>query len=288
MRVVLTGGSGFLGSHAIPLLVAQGHSVAALARSDSAADRVRQLGAEPVVGDLDDAASVSRGFEEARAGALVNIASLGFGHAPVIVGAAEGAGIRRAIFVSTTAIATKLNAQSKTVRLAAEATIHASGLDWTILRPTMIYGTPADRNMARLLRLLRRSPVVPVPGRGDTLQQPVHVADAAAAVVAALGSDVTIKRTYDIAGPEPLTFRQIIETAAAAVDRTPRIVRLPLGIAIAATRQYEKRVARPRLRAEQLERLAEDKAFDISPARLDLGYTPRSFAQGMAEEARLL
>src|SRR5439155_25711459 len=126
--------------------------------------RVRALGAAPVGGDLDDPDSVDAVFAASQAEALVNLASLGFGHAPTIVAAAEEAGLRRAVFVSTTAIFTTLEARSKAVRQAAEDTVTASSLHWTIVRPTMIYGGPDDRNMARLLQLLRRFPVVPLPG----------------------------------------------------------------------------------------------------------------------------
>ena len=127
--------------------------------------------------------------------ALVNLASLGFGHAPGIVGAAVRAGLDRAVFVSTTAVTTTLPARSKAVRLAAEDEIRGSGLSWTILRPTMIYGAAGDRNLSRLLALLarlRRAPLptacrcLPVPGGGRQLQQPVHVADLAGAVLTAV------------------------------------------------------------------------------------------------------
>ena len=97
---------------------------------------------------------------------LLNVASIGFGSAHSILDACHIAGLQRAIFVSTTAIFTKLNARSKSVRIAAEAAIERSGLQTTILRPTMIYGTPADRNMIRLVRWLDRCPILPVFGKG--------------------------------------------------------------------------------------------------------------------------
>ncbi len=106
------------------------------------------------------------------ADALVNIASLGFGHAGSVIQATKEAGIRRAIFISTTAIYTQLDAKSKSIRLAAEQAIQTSGLEYTILRPTMIYGSRRDRNMWRLIRFLRVSPVAPVFGDGNYLQQP--------------------------------------------------------------------------------------------------------------------
>lgn len=108
-------------------------------------------------GSLDEAFAVG-------ADCLVNIASLDFGHAESIVAAAEEAGLARDVFVSTTAVTTRLPASSKVVRLAAEETVRSSELRWTILRPTMIDELPGDRNLSRLLRLLRRTPIVPLPG----------------------------------------------------------------------------------------------------------------------------
>lgn len=287
-KVHITGGSGFLGRHVIPLLIARGHTVSALARSESAAESLSGLGATPVVGDLDDPVSIDQAFADSGADALVNLASLGFGHAPTIVAAAEDAGIKRAVFVSTTAIFTNLNAGSKEMRQGAEAVIEASALGWTIIRPTMIYGTPRDRNMVRLLRLLRRTPFVPVPGGGNRLQQPVHVEDLAQAVVAVLDAPLSTGQAYDVAGPEALTFTQLIDQAGNAVGRHTRPVPVPLGPAVAAVRLYERMAPRPRLTAEQLERLAEDKVFDISAARRDLAFEPRPFAEGIRQEAAML
>jgi len=287
-RVLVTGGSGFLGGHVVPLLVSRGDDVVALARRARAADRLEEMGAGPVYGDLDDPLTVDQAFADSGATALVNLASLGFGHGPTIVAAAEEAGIQRAVFISTTAIFTTLNARSKEMRRGAEAVIEASSLDWTIIRPTMIYGTPTDRNMARLLRLLRRTPFVLVPGGGHRLQQPVHVGDLAQAVVAALDAPAAIGHAYDVAGPEPLTLRQLIDQAAQALERTARPVPVPLGPVVAAARLYERVAPRPRLKAEQLERLAEDKAFDISAARQDLAFEPRPFAEGIGQEAAML
>lgn len=288
MRVHVTGGSGFLGGSVIPRLVAAGHEPSALARTETAAQRIRALGATPIPGDLDDPASVDGAFADSGAETLVNLASLGFGHAPTIVAAAEEAGLKRAVFISTTSIFTRLATASKPVRVAAEDTVRASGLDWTIIRPTMIYGRPGDRNMARLLRGLRRLPILPLPGGGVGLQQPVHVDDLAAAIVNALDRPVTARQAYDVAGPEPLTLRTIIEEAGRAVGRRPKLMPVPLAPVVGLVRLYEAVAPSPRLKAEQLARLAEDKAVEIGPARADLGFDPRSFAEGIRAEAALL
>ena len=170
-------------------------------RSSAAAQRVATLGATPVSGDLDDAPSLERAFKDVQV--LVNLASLGFGHAPAIVNACLAADVERAGFVSTTSVFTKTKAASRPVRLAAEETIKVSALKWTIVRPTMIYGAAEDRNMARLLHLIARYPVVVLPGGGSRLQQPVHVADLASAIVTAFLDGRSVGKCYNIAGPEP-------------------------------------------------------------------------------------
>jgi len=286
--VHVTGGSGFLGGFVIPLLVERGYDVSALARSASAADRVAQLGATPISGDLDDASSLEAAFEKSDADLLVNLASLGFGQAPAIIQAAEATGLRRGVFVSSTAIFTTLDVPSKARRTAGEHVVTASHIDWTVVRPTMIYGAPGDRNLSRLLTILPKVPALPVPGGGRRLQQPVHVADLAVAIGNALERPATIRRSYNLAGPEAITFRELLEQAGDAVGHRPRLVPVPLGATIAAAGWYERIAPRPKIKAEQLERLSEDKAFDITDARRDLDFAPRSFAVGIAEEAALL
>jgi uncharacterized protein YbjT (DUF2867 family) len=288
MRLLVTGGSGFLGAYVLDEARRRGHEVVALARSDTATAAVARHGAEPLSGDFDDPAGLPDVFSAARCSALLNIASLGFGHAPAIVAAARAAGVDRAVFISTTAVTTRLPARSRSVRLMAEEQIRESGLKWTILRPTMIYGAPGDRNLSRLLMLLPRVPVLPLPGGGRHLQQPVHVADAADAALSAVERSESAGSTYDIAGPDPLTFAELLRIAARTVGSQTRFVPVPLRPLVAAARGYELLAARPRIRAEQLQRLAEDKAFSIEDAARDLGYAPRSFAEGIVAEARTL
>ena len=281
MRILVTGGSGFLGRRAVRCAVDAGHEVIGVARSEAAAATLRALGARPVAGDLDDPPGLTAAFTAAEADVLLNIASLGFGHIHAILAAAGAASLRRAVFVSTTGIFTALNPPSKAVRIAAERAIEASGLDWTIIRPTMIYGGPDDRNMARLLALVRRTPVLPLPG-GGRLHQPVHVDDLAATLVRALVTDAAIGRAYDVAGPAALPLRDVVAAAGSAVGRSMRCVPVPVRPVLALAGRYERHARRPRLKAEQFARLAEDKAFDITSARRDLDHRPRPFDAGIA------
>jgi uncharacterized protein YbjT (DUF2867 family) len=294
MRLLVTGGSGFLGGYVLAEAARRGHSCVALARSPTAARTLAASGATPLTGDLDDGAALTAVFAGAGCDALVNLASLGFGHAPDIVRAAVCARLDRTVFVSTTAVATTLAAPSKTVRLAAEEEIRRSRLSWTILRPTMIYGAAGDRNLSRLLALLARvrggpvPPMLPVPGGGRRLQQPVHVADVASAVLAAVERPETAGLRYDVAGPSPLAFAELLRASADAVGCRIHLVPVPMAPVVGLTRGYERISRRPRIRVEQWQRLAEDKAFQIEAAARDLDYAPRSFADGISAEAAAL
>ena len=161
LSLLVTGATGFTGRRAVRELLGRGHRVAAFVRASS--DRATlPPEVEVVAGDLDRPATLEAALRGRDA--LVNVASLGFGHAPGIVAAARAAGIGRAVFVGTTAVRTTLPAASKAVRLAAEQAVLGGGIGATLLRPTMIYGAPGDRNLERLLRFVRRCPIIPVPG----------------------------------------------------------------------------------------------------------------------------
>jgi nucleoside-diphosphate-sugar epimerase len=284
--LLVTGATGFTGEHVVRKLVAAGYRPICLVRSSSNITVLKNYGLPLRYGDLNDLESLVRAFKGVKV--LINIASLGFGHAPNILEACRVNGVERAIFISTTAIFTTLEAKTKAIRLDAERRIQESGMHWTIIRPTMIYGTERDRNMARLLRYLRRFPVIPVFGSGEHLQQPVHVEDLAGAIVAAVDRPVTYGKAYNVSGKEPITYNELLDLAAQALGRRVVKIRVPLNFAVQVLRFYEKVSRKPLLKAEQVLRLNEDKAFSHEDAARDLGFSPRSFEEGIRDEVELL
>jgi len=270
-RILLVGATGFLGS-AVASRLAERQAIA-LVRPSS--DRsVLPTGMPVHVGDL------AAPLPLARIETLVFCASMGFGHIPALIPQLEQAGVRRAIFISTTAIFTSLPSTSRVVRLAAEAAVQASALDWTILRPTMIYGSARDRNISRLLRYLSRCPVFPL--SSNALWQPIYVDDLADAIVSTLDTPSTSKRAYNVAGAEPLSFAELLQIAARTVGRRVLLLPVPIHIAVLAARLT--RVVTP----EQIRRLAEDKAVSIAEAVRDFNFAPRGFAAGVQLEAASL
>ena len=282
MKVFVTGATGFTGSRVVSLLLLSGYQVRCLYRPTSDRSPLPQPEIEWTPGDLSDTQALTASMQGTDA--LVNIASLGFGHAESIVSAAIKAGIKRGVFISTTAIFTQLSAKSKKVRAAAERTIENSGLNYTILRPTMIYGSPRDRNMWRLIRFMRTSPIVPVLGDGDSLQQPVYVDDVAQAVINSLSTDETICKNYNISGKHPLTYNEVIDTIARQMKKRIEKIHMPSRPVVSLLRLFERmRIPFP-IKAEQVLRLNEDKAFSYTEAQRDLDYDPLSFEDGIKLE----
>lgn len=285
--IAVTGATGFTGAATIPRLRARYPSAAirALVRPTSTRTVLEAHEVGSIEGDLRDAAALDTLLRGADT--LVNIASLGFDWVdPLMDAVARADRLSRGVFVSTTAILTSLPVRSKPRREHGERRVRASGLDWTILRPTMIYGTPADRNIIRLIRLVDRSPVIPVIAQA-ALQQPVHVDDVASAIVAALGTPDSIGREFAVSGAAPITFRQLVEETAAALGKRRLVVPVPLAPVRLAVRVYTRLAGDARLSVEQVDRVGEDKAFAWEEARQAFGYAPRSFAEGVRQEIKL-
>ncbi len=282
MRALVTGATGFTGGYVVARIEGQCRHLRCFVRCSSDLSVLSAHDVELVYGDLGDICSLRRAL--AGMDTLVNIASLGFGHAPNIVDAARNVGIERAVFISTTGIFTTLDAKSKAVRLEAERLIRESDLAYTILRPTMIYGSRRDRNMARLINYIRRYPVIPIFGSGEYLQQPVYVGDVADAVASALYSPKAISKAYNIAGANPLTYNEVIETVCRALGRHVWRVHIPVGPAAWLVGLQERLLPQPILKVEQILRLNEHKAFSYEEAVQDLDYHPLSFEEGLRLE----
>ena len=284
MRVLLTGATGLLGGELLKLLLAEGHEARCLLRAGSPnASRLDAERAEIFRGDAADEEDLHRALQ--GTGALLHVA--GIEYAQPVVEAARRAGVGRVVVVGSTSVHSSYEFRAGP-KLRMERVVRGSGLDWTIVRPSMIYGSERDKNVQRLLRFLGRSPVFPMFGPGTNLWQPVYHEDCARGVYEALVRPSAVGRSYDLPGGESLTYLDLVKTAAGALGKKPRIVRVPLEPVRLLLGAAEKlRLPLP-VGSEQVLRLREDKAYPYEEARRELGYAPRPFREGVAlEVARL-
>ena len=144
---------------------------------------------------------------------------------------------------------------------------HQRHIDCTIFRPTLIYGTGADRSLAPIARFARRWHVLPIPVGASGLRQPVHAADLAKACIAAIEQPVTFGKIYALGGGERLPFTAMLWRLRAAL---PGFV-LPLPLPLFALR------LRANIGAAALARLREPLIADNTAAASDFGYAPAAF-----------
>ncbi len=282
MKVLVSGGTGLLGQDLLRLLRETGeHEVRCLVRRTSPVERLGGL--ELAYGDAGDAGSMARALRGMDA--FVHVA--GIRYTPEVLEAMRRARVERLVIVSSTSAHSRFEFRSA-LRLVNEALLVGSGLRWTVVRPSMIYGSELDHNMHKLLRFLDCSPVFPLFGSGENLWQPVYYEDLARGLYAALTKPGTDSQIYDLPGPRPLTYLDLVRTAADALDKKVRIVRIPAE-PVRRTLVLAERMGLPLpVSSEQVLRLREDKAYSYEKAREELGYAPRAFKEGIALEVRRL
>lgn len=195
--------------------------------------------------------------------------------------------VRRVVAVSSTSRFTKEQSSDPTEQLAAKRLVEgetrlqqwaqANGVDWIVLRPTMIYGFGRDKNLAEIARFIRRFGLFPLFGQANGLRQPIHVMDLAKACMAALETAEVANRAYNLSGAEILPYRDMVSRVFVALGRPPRMFPVPLAffrMAVALLRVL------PRYRswtAAMAERMNRDLIFDHSEAAKDLAFEPRAF-----------
>ena len=275
-QVHVIGASGRTGAGLCRALLGRGGAVVPIVR-DPERWAARGIGLVPRRADIEDEAAL-RG---ALADAALVVSCAHARHAGAVLRAAP-AGARFVLLGSTRRFTRWPDAHAAGV-IMGEAAFLAAGRPGVMLHPTMIYGAQGEDNVRRLAALLRRLPLVPLPGGGRALVQPIHQDDVTRAIVAAADRGWDPPATVILAGPAPLPYAGFVRAVARAAGlRPPRIVPVP-GRALVALAPLSRLVpGLPIVRRAEVRRLLEDKAFDIAPMRARLGIEPVPLVEGLA------
>lgn len=247
MKIGIIGGTGFVGSYLIDRLSADGQALRVLTRPGSEHKLPEISGIEAVPGDVSDEAALQSCFDGCDAaiyligilreepGRGITFDALQRRGAERAIAVAEAAGVKRFLLMSANGIDAGATPY-QTTKLAAEEALKASGLDWTIFRPSVIFGPPRGRmEFCTQLKVELIDSPVPAPlfytgllptNAGGFELGPVHVEDVAAAFATALSLPESIGQTLELCGPDTWTWKEILRAIGAAAGK-PKKPMLP-------------------------------------------------------------
>lgn len=289
LHVVVTGAAGLVGAHLCRQLVNAGWKVRGIVRDTAkAAARIGDLRLEIREADIRDAGAMRSAF--AGAGALVHLAAIAIEKSgesyeatntdatSVILDAARSAGVRRIVYMSQNGASSSSRYRFLRSKGVAEDMVVDSGLQWTVLKPSVIFG-PEDEFVNVLARMVRLSPFVfPLPGGGVARFQPIAVDDVARAVLKCLEDATTVHATYTIGGSTPLTLKEMTERILVAMNTSRTLVKMPVSALRPVIAVAEKLLPRPPVTTGLLDLLEMDNVVPENDLTTRLGINPIPFA----------
>jgi uncharacterized protein YbjT (DUF2867 family) len=288
MKIFISGGTGFVGGHLTRELLNRGHELRLLVhrRGPTVA------GVEQIEGDVTRLES----FEQAAlgCGAVINLVGIirefpargvTFERLHVqatanMLAAAKQGGVAR--YLQMSALGTRPDAVSgyHKTKFRAEELVRASGLEWSIMRPSLIYG-PQDAFINMLAKQLRLAPFMPVIGNGRYRLQPIHADDVARCFALALELPETIGQCYEVCGKDRLSYVELLDAVAAALGRSaPFKPHAPLGLMKLLIPALQQIPQFP-ITMDQLQMLLEENICD-GRWKLTFGFEPIDFKKGIA------
>jgi uncharacterized protein YbjT (DUF2867 family) len=245
VKILVTGGTGFVGSRIVHALRTEGRDVRALVRRPERGAHLASLGVELATGDVNDAASLAA----AAAGCthVVHLVAIlqGKPHdfervmtrgTHNVLAAANDAGVERFVLMSAlgTTVTTKDVVPYFGAKWAMEQATIGSGLEYTIFRPSFVFGRGGA--LATFMKQVRYSPVVTVIGSGKGRIQPIWIDDVAEHFARALDTPAAANKTFELGGPDIVTWDELYRTIAKVLGKRRALAHIPAGLASTGAR----------------------------------------------------
>ena len=223
--------------------------------------------------------------EASNADILIHLAPL-----PLLISLLDGGdlnALRRVVAVGTTSVFTKADSRASDERASITAQRQAEqalakagqtlGFRWTLLRPTLVYDGIHDKNIAHIARFIARFGFFPVVEPASGMRQPLHATDLAWACTAVLDNPQTETRSYNLAGGQVLSYRNMVEAVFLCLGKKLRIISVQPWLYRAALAMLKWHPHYRYMNPEMAGRMNMDMVFDISAAQRDFGFSPRPF-----------
>jgi uncharacterized protein YbjT (DUF2867 family) len=295
--ILITGATGYIGRHLVTRLVAQGERPRCLVRDTRRAATILPADkVELVQGDTIAPASLAaamQGIETVVHAAFMTAdlkQSVGNHYEETnvhgtknVIQAAQEAGVRRIIEISGLGTRPDKPGTYMEGRFLAEKMVKESGLDWTIIQPSVLFGKGAPF-IKGLADLIRTSPVVPLIGGGKILFQPIYVEDVVTIISYVLQEpERTKNKTFTIGGPEYISFTQIIDLLLRTMHKSRLKAPAPTALVGVGAAVMEAVLPKPPLTKAAMALFTFDNTTDLNAVERDFGFTPMPFSKYLQE-----
>lgn len=187
------------------------------------------------------------------------------------------------ILVHSTMVFSKNSSPRIKNRIRIEKEILKKNSNITILSPTMIYGTPRDINMSRLIKFMDKFKIFPIFGNGKNYMQPIYIEDLANAYYEVIKlKDKTFNKRYILAGKKPIKYIDILRLIEKKLNKKIYFIKIPLSLSLFFIKICEIIFfGKLHINTSQVKRLSEDKIYDYSDAEKDFLFKPKTFEEGI-------
>lgn len=288
--VFVTGGTGFIGSHFLRILKEAGRDAKCLVRSPAKGGICTSKGfatatgniieRDSIKGDLNGVDTVVHlvGIIEERGRQTFH--KVHFQGTVNLVEEASLAGVKRFVYVSVLGADPDSRFAYYRTKAQAEETVKASGIPYTIFRPSLVIG-PGGGFVGKLLDLMNApGPFLPVPGDGGAKLQPIYVEDLARCILSAMDSPQAAGRTYEVGGPEQLSYNELLAILADVMGRKKSLLHIPMGLMMPAVKALEKTGLSP-VTSDQLGLLSRDSTCAPDAVRKEFGFEPVAYRRAI-------
>lgn len=296
MKIFVTGGTGHVGESVLRLLSEAGHDSRVLTRNpEFVRGRVGSIPrVYPALGDITTSSVEVLAGLMAKMEAVIHIVGIiiekgtaGFEAVHTegtrrIVEAAKRAGVKRFVHMSALGAREGAAARYHRTKFAAEEIVRESGLDWTIFRPSIIYGE-RDEFLNTFAGIARLPLPLPIIGSGKGKLQPIWVEDVAHCFVKSIETEETVGQTYELGGDKAYSIKEIMRLLVRSMGKRRPFVHLPVPIARLQAKLFDLLPGKPPFTADQVTMLGEDNVCDPAPLKEAFGLTLRSMENYLQE-----
>lgn len=290
--ILVTGGTGLVGKHLVGALLKKGYAVRCLVRSPKKAGEVLPAGVELVRGEINDTGSINKACQGVdRVIHLVAIIrerdDQSFERINVegtlnLVIAAGQAGVKHFIHMSALGACDNSRYKYAYSKWRGEEAVRQSGLNWTILRPSVIYGSGFNffDRMIQSLQMFPK-PFVPVPGRGRTLFQPISVEDVVRCLLRICENPGMSGRVIEIGGPEHLSYAQMLDRLLECLGEKRYKLYVPMPLMRLVVPLMGSILRDPPVTPVELKQMDLDNITDIDAVESIFGFKPKALHNGL-------